>query len=635
MLGHRHRSHSGPAPAVRDAEGLVQVQVAHVAAERPGPREPHQRVQVGAVHVDLPARLVHGVADLAHPRFEHPVRGRVGDHQRTQGVAVLGDLGVQVVEVDVAGRRGGHDHDPHPGHHGRGRVRAVGARRDQADVPMRLAPAAVVGRDREQPGELALAAGVGLQGHRRVAGELGEPALQVGDQLQRARGVGLGGERVQVGELGPGDRLHLDGRVELHRARAQRDHRAVQRHVGVGETAQPAHERGLRAVLVEDRVREVLRAAREAFRQRVRGAGVQGGESSAWASAPIPNAAQTASRWATVVTSEQAMPSVSASTRRSAIPAAWAASATSSGPAGYPGLHGVEELVVHHLDAAGPQPGREHRGHPVGALRDAAQPVRSVVDGVAGGHDGQQHLGRADVAGGLLPADVLLAGLQGEPQRRVAVGVAGQADEPAGELAGVLLLHRQVAGVRTAEAQRHPEALGRAHRGVGAQLAGRGEERERQQVGRHRDQRAALVRGLDERRRVRDGAGRARVGQQEPEEVALGQPAGQVGHHQLDAQRHGPGAQHLDGLRQRVGVHHEPRGRRLARAPEQRHRLGGRGGLVEQGGPGHGEPGEVGDGGLERQQGLQAALADLRLVRACRPCTRPGSPGRAGGSPAG
>ena len=73
-------------------------------------------------------------------------------------------------------------------------------------------------------------------------------------------------------------------------------------------------------------------------------------------------------------------------------------------------------------------------------------------------------------------------------------------DQPAGQLAGQLLPHRQVAGVRAAEAQRHPEALRGADRGVRAELAGRGEQGQREQVRGHRDQRAALVRGVDQRR---------------------------------------------------------------------------------------------------------------------------------------
>src|SRR6185295_3907267 len=101
VLGHRDRAHARPTAAVRDAEGLVQVEVAHVAAEHPGAGHADERVEVGAVDVHLAARRVYRVADVAHARLVHAVRGRVGDHQCGQRRAVLVDLGVQVVEVDV------------------------------------------------------------------------------------------------------------------------------------------------------------------------------------------------------------------------------------------------------------------------------------------------------------------------------------------------------------------------------------------------------------------------------------------------------------------------------------------------------------------------------------------------------
>ena len=46
--------------------------------------------------------------------------------------------------------------------------------------------------------------------------------------------------------------------------------------------------------------------------------------------------------------------------------------------------------------------------------------MRAVVDGVHGRDVGEERLRRADVGGGLVAADVLLAGLQGQP---VAVAV--------------------------------------------------------------------------------------------------------------------------------------------------------------------------------------------------------------------
>src|SRR3546814_13106724 len=69
------RPHARSAAAVRDAEGLVQVEVADVRAELAGPCKPHLRVQVRAVQIDLPARLVDDVADLGHLRRPDERRG--------------------------------------------------------------------------------------------------------------------------------------------------------------------------------------------------------------------------------------------------------------------------------------------------------------------------------------------------------------------------------------------------------------------------------------------------------------------------------------------------------------------------------------------------------------------------------
>ena len=59
------RAHARAAAAVRDAERLVQVEVADVGADVAGPAEADLRVHVGAVHVHLAAVLVDDRADLA------------------------------------------------------------------------------------------------------------------------------------------------------------------------------------------------------------------------------------------------------------------------------------------------------------------------------------------------------------------------------------------------------------------------------------------------------------------------------------------------------------------------------------------------------------------------------------------
>ena len=84
--------------------------------------------------------------------------------------------------------------------------------------------------------------------------------------------------------------------------------------------------------------------------------------------------------------------------------------------------------------------------------------------------------------------------------------------------------------MRAAEAQRHAEALRRADGDVGADLAGRGEQGEREQVGRDDDERARGVRRLDQRAQVANRAGRAGVLHQHAEDVAVGQRVGEILH---------------------------------------------------------------------------------------------------------
>jgi hypothetical protein len=101
----------------------------------------------------------------------------------------------------------------------------------------------VVGRDRQQPGELTLRAGVGLQRDRVVAGDVAQPAAQLSTSARMPLGLLARREGVDLGELGPGDRLHLGRGVELHRARPERDHPAVEGEVAVGQPPQIAQHR--------------------------------------------------------------------------------------------------------------------------------------------------------------------------------------------------------------------------------------------------------------------------------------------------------------------------------------------------------------------------------------------------------
>ena len=75
--------------------------------------------------------------------------------------------------------------------------------------------------------------------------------------------------------------------------------------------------------------------------------------------------------------------------------------------------------------------------------------------------------------------------------------------------------------MRATEAQRHTEALGVAHRGVGTYLSRLAQQGQPEQVGGHGDLGASLVRLGDQPGVVTYRSGCARVAQQQAEEVAI------------------------------------------------------------------------------------------------------------------
>src|SRR2546423_15658773 len=88
----------------------------------------------------------------------------------------------------------------------------------------------------------------------------------------------------------------------------------------------------------------------------------------------------------------------------------------------------------------------------------------------------------------------------------MAGGVFGDADDSAWHSPGVVGFGGHVGGVGAAEAHGDAEALGRADGDVRAQLAGRLDEGEGEDVGGHDDQCAGVVGGFDDVGVVDDAA---------------------------------------------------------------------------------------------------------------------------------
>ncbi|MNH90807.1 hypothetical protein D3C73_433520 [compost metagenome] len=90
---HADGTHARATTAMRNGEGLVQVEVRDVSTDKTRRRQPDLRVHVGAVQIDLTAILVNDVAHLLDGLLVHPVGGGVGHHQAGELVPHLRSLG--------------------------------------------------------------------------------------------------------------------------------------------------------------------------------------------------------------------------------------------------------------------------------------------------------------------------------------------------------------------------------------------------------------------------------------------------------------------------------------------------------------------------------------------------------------
>ena len=171
----------------------------------------------------------------------------------------------------------------------------------------------------------------------------------------------------------------------------------------------------------------------------------------------------------------------------------------------------------------------------------------------------------------------------------------------------------------SAEAERHPEALGRPDHHIGPPFSRRGQYGAGEEVGGDAHEPLDCVHGVDQHApgdAVPERSGR--VGPREKTAKSAGRNVrGETigrGDDEFHAERLGTRPHDVDDLRMASGVEQEPVRFRLRLAVGQRHRFGGGGGLVEEGGVRQIHSGEVGDHRLEVQDRFEAALADLGLV---------------------
>ena len=150
VLFGNHWANSRSTTTVRDAESLVQVQVRDIAPELAKLGKPNYCIGVGPIDVNLTTGCVNQVANLNHCLFIDTVCGGVSDHQSGERIAVLGDLGLQVSNINVAVFIAGNHNDFHTSQHGARCVRAVGAGWNQTDVALEVPAGAVVAANCQQ-----------------------------------------------------------------------------------------------------------------------------------------------------------------------------------------------------------------------------------------------------------------------------------------------------------------------------------------------------------------------------------------------------------------------------------------------------------------------------------------------------
>jgi hypothetical protein len=221
---------------MRSGERLVQIQVHHVHAEIAGTRDAHQRVHVGAIHVEQRALAMQDFGSLDDARFEDAQRVGVGDHQAGH---IFRDGFFERGEIQQAVLVGADVLDHVTGDGRSGGVGAVRGIRNQ-DFLARIALLFEQGADEQDAGQFALRAGGGLQRDGVHAGDFEQRGFEMRHDLhgalrERFRLIGM-----RPGEaFGARDQL-VDARVVLHGAGAQRIHAVVDGVVPGGEAREVA-----------------------------------------------------------------------------------------------------------------------------------------------------------------------------------------------------------------------------------------------------------------------------------------------------------------------------------------------------------------------------------------------------------
>jgi len=114
----------------------MEIKVTDVGTHIARPAEADLGVHVGAVHVNLSAVLVDDLADIGDGLLEHAARTGIGDHERSEVLAMRFSFRFQIGHIDVARFIHAHWHHFEPGDYRTGRIGSMRRFRNQADIAM-------------------------------------------------------------------------------------------------------------------------------------------------------------------------------------------------------------------------------------------------------------------------------------------------------------------------------------------------------------------------------------------------------------------------------------------------------------------------------------------------------------------
>ena len=187
-----HRAGTGPAAAVRRREGFVQIHVNDVETHVARANLAENGVQIRAVVVQEPARVVNDARDLLDSVLEHAQGGRIGEHDRGRFMAYRR---LQRVDVDIAVPIARNLGDAAAAHRGGGGIRAVRGLRHDDLATSRIIALSMIGPDHRHARELALRAGHGRETDPLHAGDVLEHLLQLVHAGEKSLGSGASGWR--------------------------------------------------------------------------------------------------------------------------------------------------------------------------------------------------------------------------------------------------------------------------------------------------------------------------------------------------------------------------------------------------------------------------------------------------------